>query len=282
MTPDVVIGRAKWTFVYGNTAMIKNEQFVELGSNAIHATHHRATGERYVVLAPPLFEENARLRKVLVNLSRYLSGEGYDVVRFDYRGTGFSPGSYTDVTLESARRDLSEAIGYCREKGAGGIHVVGVRFGGYLALEAIDDGVVARVVAWEPVVKPEAYIKEVLRSEVASQLLIYGEVRHDRDRLVEMIGAGQDIYVEGYRICSDLYDQLSSAPELSPDTLRGHVDRMALVYWQTRREHKRWSTGGFKCHWVNGVRVAFNHIRQLEPRPEPLYRPTLQEIRNGG
>lgn len=277
-----VRGNKKPTFWYQNDTMIENEQNVEFGSSSIHATHHRAAGQRYVVLAPPLFEESARLRKVLVNLSRYLCGEGYDVVRFDYLGTGFSPGRYTDVTLESARRDLDDAIGYCRQNGADKVYVIGVRFGGYLALQTVDDDAVARVVAWEPVVNPSAYVKDVLRAEVASQMLIYGEVRHDRDYLIETVRSGNDIYVEGYRVCAGLYDQLIAGPALSPEAFQEHTKKIALVYWQTRREHKRWSTGGFNCRWVDGVRVAFNHIRQLEPHPDPLYQSTLRELRDGG
>lgn len=259
--------------------MIDNEKEVAIGPDGIHATHHCATGQRFVMVAPPLFEESARLRKVLVNLSRFLCAEGVDVVRFDYYGTGFSPGRYEDVTLERTRRDLDSAVEYCRGAGAKDVHVIGVRFGGYLALQSLDHSSLARVVVWEPVVDPAAYIREVLRSEVATQMLIYGEVRRDRDRLVETIQSDGRLYVEGYCLSRDLYDQLANGPVVTPEALSSAVDKTGFFYWQTRREHKRWSTGGIRSHWVDGVRFAFNHIRHLEPRSESLYRQTLEELR---
>ena len=262
--------------------MIENEKEIELGSSSIHATHHCATGERFVVVAPPLFEENARLRKVLVNLSRFLSRQGYDVVRFDYFGTGYSPGRYTDVTLERAQTNLDEAITFCRQHSSKEIWMIGVRFGGYLVLRVLPNVPDVRVVAWEPVMNPAAYIKEVLRSEIASQMLIYGEVRHDRDKLVEIIRADGRLHIEGYCISSALYDQLSGGPLLDPDVLSPDADRTALVYWQSRREHKRWSSSDITSHWVDGIRFAYNHIRYLDPQPEPLYQQTLEELRKGG
>jgi alpha/beta superfamily hydrolase len=169
----------------GVVTLIENETEISVGRDSIHATHYHAGGRRFVVVAPPLFEEDARLRKVQVNLSRYLCEAGYDVLRFDYYGTGFSPGHYEDVTLERARQNLDETLEYCRVCNAEHINLIGVRFGGYLAMQALENRSVERVVAWEPVVNPAAYIKEVLRSEVATQMLIYGEVRRDRDSLID-------------------------------------------------------------------------------------------------
>jgi alpha/beta superfamily hydrolase len=262
--------------------LIDNEREIKIGADAIHAIHHRAGGGRFAAVAPPLFEESARLRKVLVNLSRFLCGEGIDVVRFDYYGTGYSPGRYEDVTLERAGRDLADTIAYCRDHGATRLDLIGVRFGGYLALGELENPLLSRIVAWEPVVDPAAYIREVLRSEVATQMLIYGEVRRDRDRLVEAIRADGRLYVEGYCICRDLYDQLAGGRVLTPEAVSRSTHKAALLYWQTRREQKRWSGGGCRSRWVDGVRFAFNHIRHLDPRSEPLYRQTLEDLTTDG
>ena len=262
--------------------MIENEEEIELGSDRIHATHHLAAGERFVVVAPPLFEENARLRKVLVNLSRFLSGEGYDVVRFDYYGTGYSPGSFADVTLERAQANLEDALAFCWQNGGEDVRVIGVRFGGYLALSSLERHPDLRAIAWEPVLNPAAYFKEVLRSEVASQMLIYGAVKHDREQLAEMIRSEGQLHLEGYCVSSSLVDQLGAGTRLDPDVLRPVEGRAAVVYWQSRREHKRWASSEINSHWVDGIRVAYNHIRYLDAWPEPLYQHTLEELRKSG
>lgn len=262
----------------GLVTLIDNEHEITIGEDSIHATHYRAAGGRFVVVAPPLFEEDARLRKVLVNLARHLRDAGYDVVRFDYCGTGFSPGRYADLSLERARHNLAAALEYCRSAGAGRVDLVGVRFGAYLALESAADGSVNRVVVWEPVLNPAAYIKEVLRSEVATQMLIYGEVRQDRDTLVEAMRASGRMYVEGYLISSELYEQLSAGQAIKPNETLADVKNVAFVYWQSRREQKRWAAAGIRSHWVEGVRFGFNHIRFMEPRSDELYRKTIEEL----
>jgi alpha/beta superfamily hydrolase len=259
--------------------LIHNEQEIELGPDKIYATHYRAEGQRFIVVAPPLFEEDARLRKVLVNLSRYLCDAGYDVVRFDYYGAGFSPGRYEDVTLERTRQNLDDAVAYCRGKGADTIQSVGVRFGAYLALGALGRASLDRVVAWEPVLNPAAYIKEVLRSEVATQMLIYGEVRQDRDRLIEAMRSHGRMFVEGYLISSELYDQLAQGQVVETDRLIADSRDFSFVYWQTRREQKKWLSNGVGSYWVDGVRFGFNHIRYMAPRSDELYRQTLEELK---
>jgi alpha/beta superfamily hydrolase len=260
--------------------LIQNEREITIGVDSIHATHYCADGRRFVVIAPPLFEEDARLRKVLINLSRFLCDAGYDVVRFDYYGTGFSPGRYEDVTLERARQNLDDAIEYCRGSNAGRIQSIGVRFGGYLALGALAQESLDSVVAWEPVLNPAVYIKEVLRSEVATQMLIYGEVRRDRERLIEDMRSIGQLYVEGFLISSALYDQMAAGQVIKSDRLLADSKDFAFVYWQTRREQKKWSAAGIRSHWVDGVRFGYNHIRHMAPRSDELYRQTLEELKS--
>src|SRR5690348_12970665 len=77
----------------------------------IFATHHRAAGSTFTIIVPPLFEEHARTRKVLVNMARVLAGAGIDALRFDYPGTGFSAGSTAELTLAAAEAALKSAIG---------------------------------------------------------------------------------------------------------------------------------------------------------------------------
>ena len=259
--------------------MIQNELEVPIGAESLYATHYRADGTRFVVVVPPLFEEDARLRKVMVNLSRYLRDAGYDVLRFDYYGTAFSPGRYEDVTLERARQNLDDAIDYCRNNGGKRILSVGVRFGGYLALEALESATLDGVVAWEPVLNPALYIREVLRSEVATQMLIYGEVRRDRDRLIEALRSEGKLHVEGYLISKALYDQLTDGKAIETERLLADSRRFAFVYWQTKREQKKWSAAGIRSHWVDGVRFGYNHIRYMAPRSDELYRQTLEELK---
>src|SRR5262249_4657414 len=147
----------------------------------VFATHHRAESRDFVVVASPLFEEQARTRKILVNLARDLAGRSLQVVRFDYPGTGLSEGSHESLTLSGAVAALDHAIAYCRARGAERVLLVGLRFGASLALIAAPRLPLARVVVWEPVLDLAGYFQELLRPDMSSQMQTFGKVRHRRD-----------------------------------------------------------------------------------------------------
>lgn len=263
--------------------MIQNEENIELGTVSSHAVHHKADGHNFIVIAPPLFEESVRLRKVLVNLSRFLCDSGFDIVRLDYFGSGFSPGEYVDLTMTQALADLNAAIDYCIGQNAARIIVVGVRFGGYLALlNRIDRPEVNRVITWEPVVDLRNYMREVLRGEVSTQMLIYGKVRNNQAQLIERLLSEGQLFVEGYCISSAFFQQLNSAMPIDYEFLSPYKDVTTLIYWQSRREQKRWSTQNFNSIWLENVRVAYSHIRYLDSSPERLFNSTLAGIQKDG
>ena len=263
--------------------MIENESNIALGKMQSHAVHHKATGNHFVVIAPPLYEEGVRLRKVLVNVSRYLCERGYDVVRFDYFGTGFSPGDDLELTLSQAKEDLEQAVAYCGKHGAADIAMLGVRFGAYLALSSrINNPNVERVVAWEPITDPGRYLRALIRSEATSQMFIYGKILSDQEQLLQKMANEGQLYIEGYCVSSEFSDQLNEAPVIDDKFLCEYRKTTKLIYWQSGREHKYWLEKGFDSLWPQGVKIAYSHIRYLDPAPEALFKATLAGIGNNG
>src|SRR5262245_42610021 len=104
-SPDVRISDVRGPAVVarpeGAPARDEEELFLDDGE-PIFVSHHRSAGTTFAVLAPPLFEEHARTRKVIVNLARELAATGIDAVRFDYPGTGLSEGATDQLTLSCA------------------------------------------------------------------------------------------------------------------------------------------------------------------------------------
>lgn len=263
--------------------MIVNESNIVLGKTKSHAVHHEAKGKQFVVIAPPLYEEGVRLRKVLVNASRYLCARGYDVVRFDYFGTGFSPGDDTDLRLPQAKEDLKQAIEYCHNLGAERITILGVRFGAYLGLlSRIENTHVNDVIAWEPIMDPKRYLKELIRSEASSQMFIYGKVKSDQDQLFQQMAAEGYLFIEGYGMSKEFSEQLNAAPDIDKGILSRYKKSTELIYWQSSREFKHWSGNGVNCQWLTGIRIAYSHIRYLNPVPQKLFDATLMGIEANG
>lgn len=122
-----------------------------------------------VVLCYPFGQEYMRAHRAFRQLATLVSRKGSPVLRFDYFGTGDSPGEGTEVTLERWVEDTGAAIDEVRQRsGLDRVRLAGLRLGGVaaaLASEGRDD--VERVVLWDPVIRGGAFLDEVGRDVVS-------------------------------------------------------------------------------------------------------------------
>jgi alpha/beta superfamily hydrolase len=260
---------------------VEDELFLD--GDRVFVTHYRprAPSTAFAIIAPPLFEEGARTRKVLVNLARDLAVRGVHAVRFDYPGTGLSAAPHDALTLTGARDALDRMIGWCRERGAIDLRIVGLRFGGYLALSALSmltRTPLARVVAWEPVLDPAAHFQEALRVEMSNQMVTFGKVRHNREQLIADLRADRSVLVDGNRVAPALYRELDAAAPVELPALAAHKDRLTLITWDSAKLHDSACREGLTSVRVADVRFSWKHIRSLEPRSTALFLATLQAL----
>lgn len=248
------------------------------GGPPIFVSHHRAAGAVFAVLAPALFEEQARTRKLLVNLARDLAAAGIDAVRFDYPGTGLSEGTTERLTLTAAFDALRRAVDYCHQQGAAQVHLFGFRFGGYLALTALPRLPVSRAVVWEPVLDLSAHFQELLRVEMTNQMVTFGKVRRGRDELVASLRAGHPELVDGNRIGPTLHRELEAAPAVDLDRLSAFADRLRILVWDGKKVHDAATRAGLASVVVPDVKFSWKHIRVLEPRSTALFRETVHAL----
>jgi hypothetical protein len=128
-------------------------------------------------------------------------------------GFGDSEGGFTDTTVESYLDDISCANTTLRKKypQIQTIGLLGLRFGATLAyLWASKHSITGPLVLWEPIVDGERYIQEALRSSLATQLAVYGEVKETREMLVEKMKGGETVNVDGYDLHDTLFTQISN------------------------------------------------------------------------
>jgi hypothetical protein len=135
-----------------------------------HAAGETAKSDRAVLLCNPFGQEAIRAHRMLRVLAERVVRTGVPVLRFDYFGTGDSPGDDEDADLSvwasdirTARREL------VHRSGRGRIVTVGVRLGGTLAVLAADGPAEThRLVLWDPVLDGQPYLAHLRTKHVES------------------------------------------------------------------------------------------------------------------
>ena len=150
------------------TAMVSRPCFLGSTGRYLFAWHHVAREDvrrgAAVVLCPPLGFEYVCVYRSWRILAQELAALGFDVLRFDYDGTGDSAGDpeesgRLDAWLLSIERAIAEAQSIA---GTGHVALVGLRLGATLAIEAAAArGGVSRLVLWSPFRSGRAYVREI-------------------------------------------------------------------------------------------------------------------------
>ena len=183
------------------------------------------------VFSHPFGEEKLWSHRVFVTFARELAVRGHYVLRFDYTGAGDSTGATEQASLETHLADLGAAIGqlqtrYARVRRIGLVGLrLGATFAALFAERASDAGSFdcirrAPLVLWDPILDGDSYFQELLRSNLSTQLSVFGKVVENREALVERIRAGGTANVDGYEIGSSLLESCARADLLSRARLK--------------------------------------------------------------
>jgi len=115
-----------------------------------------------VILIAPAPHENMRFFWSQKLLSQRLAESGFHCWMFDYRGTGDSEGSLANVQLMDWLVDCQLALDHARTKFAiKQCTVIGLRLGGWLAIELSRLTPVNRLVLVDPVINGDRYVIEL-------------------------------------------------------------------------------------------------------------------------
>ncbi len=182
-----------------------------------------------VLLCPPAPQETSRTHWALRKLAEQLAKAGFDVLRFDYRGTNDSNGELADTTPRQWVEDIGRAAEELKAvAGLRRIAIVGFRLGGLLAAQAVSEGLAAEtLVLWEPVVNVAQWLTQLELIDVDLHRTFYHPMPPERGSVL------------GYVL---------------PDGLRGRWDALELT------AVPRWAT---PTHVVIAVKTApFAHLEQ--------------------
>lgn len=187
--------------------------YLPLSGEKIFTVTHRPESRREgggVLMLHPFAEEKLWVGRASTCLARALADTGIPVMRFDHRGHGDSDRAHHEMTLESMVEDVAAAAAAFREaEGVEELHLFGFRLGGTLALrQAAELGAVS-VGAINPIASGGDYLMKALRSNLTTQMGIYGEVREDRESLLARMRETRLLNLDGYHLGVDLFDALS-------------------------------------------------------------------------
>ena len=125
---------------------------------------HTGSGERGVVLCPPLGHEAVATHRGWRQLAESLAQQGLHVVRFDYHGTGDSEGDDSDPARAQVwQENIASAANFLREHcKVNALTLVGLRFGATLALLAAENiADVEAIVLLAPVISGRTHLREL-------------------------------------------------------------------------------------------------------------------------
>lgn len=111
----------------------------------------------------PFGQEYMRAHRAFRQLALILSGKGYHVLRFDYRGTGDSAGDVQGLCVGDWLHDIESAVQELKDMtGVPGVTLVGLRMGALLAgVTASRRRDINSLVLWDPFISGAAFLAEL-------------------------------------------------------------------------------------------------------------------------
>jgi len=186
---------------------------------------HRPAGKPTLALVfcPPFAEEKKGAHRLLVETARALAGQGVAVLRFDYRGTGDSDGSFTDFTLADAEEDIRRALAFVRAQYPGTpAGLLGVRLGAALAARVAESwpseaGRAHCLMLWEPVTNGRRYAQMNLRQKRIREMLTAkegaeatGQAQPEAPKPKSTAPAAEGYDFDGYWVTPELHAQMEA------------------------------------------------------------------------
>ncbi len=194
-------------------------QLYYFGNSAepLFGVHHEAKGTRRqnecVVLCPPIGTEFLRSYRAFRQLASMLAREGYDVLRFDYFGTGDSAGDCLQGSIERWKSDIKTAMDELRElSGVANVSLVGLRFGATLASLVAQEERLSKLVLWEPVIDGEEYLQD----RIATNSIYETEIDHD-EVVRKALEANETVGIMGFAWSAEFREDVKT---LSLDSFR--------------------------------------------------------------
>lgn len=254
----------------------------------LHYPQQKGNGKG-LVFCHGFAEEQNISHCTITNFARELAACGYHVLRFDYMGCGDSSGEFGQATVATRVSDILSSIEFLQKKSnVKKIGLVGLRLGAvFAALAAQKSSKVAFLILWAPITNVKNYLWQLLRSNLATQMVIYGKIRFEREQLLQNLMLGQMITIDGYDLSKEFYTQAVAIDLM--DALRQFTGPALIVDISEKakpmdRELLKATQLRDKGNFIDVIQVCEPPF-WIEPkvfvaRADHLYAKTIQWLRN--
>ena len=241
------------------------------------------------LLLSPFGTERTYSHRMMFEFARALAREGFDVLRFDYRGRGESAGLAEEFTVEDHVEDAVAAADELeRRAGVPCRGMLGLRLGATVA--ALAAGATRRdplLVMWEPVADGARYCGELLRTAMANELVDTGGTPRTRAEMEAALSRKETVVVDGHPLTRAMFGSLAtvhlpdgSRPTVAPvlimqiDARRARPPREPL-----RRLRDAYAREGAADLDIVRAPPAWLRVKEYDWRPAELFGGTLDWIR---
>lgn len=148
-------------------------QFIALNGEQLYVVRHRPLGpvRARVLCCPPFGLERTLAYTSLVRFARLLAHRGFEAIRFDYRGTGESPGQFEAFGFSDWEQDARAVLLHFARARSPRILLFGLRFGALLASRLFAQGRGDALLAWDPPTDARSMLLDHLRRKLAASRL---------------------------------------------------------------------------------------------------------------
>lgn len=164
--------------------------FLAIGGRQLYYVRHCAAGRAraHILCCPPFGLERTLAYTTLVRFARYLAGHGFEVIRFDYRGTGESDGRFESCGFHDWQQDAVDVLHGTIDASTSKILLFGLRFGGLIASRLFERGLGAGLLVWQAPPDARSMLLELLLRKLAASAL--------RPRTAAQAPQGRQAYID--------------------------------------------------------------------------------------
>lgn len=184
-----------------------------------------STPHAAVLHVHPFGEEMNRSRRMAALQARALAAAGVAVLQIDLHGCGDSSDDFADARWDVWKADLALAHAWLARKTGLPVGLWGVRLGALLAVDYARETVapLGQFIFWQPVSNGKAYLTQILRLRLATELLSHEAGAGSTQAMRERLQQGETLEIGGYAIAPELAAAIDmvDAARLAP--LGGHV-----------------------------------------------------------
>ncbi len=183
--------------------------YLDVYGEQLYYVRHRTVKppKACVLLLGPFVSERPHRYIPWVRWARSLAENGYDVLRFDYRGCGESSGRFEDFSFISWKEDSIECLRYINQV-TPNVPVVlhGLGMGALIADQIFNDNMGNLLIMWHPPKSGRDMLYKQLRLRLANDFVLHPLQKKTRDEYISEIEDGLSVEVEGFLWTKKLWD----------------------------------------------------------------------------